>query len=173
VRSETASASREAIEAFINSTLLTGQSTKGIYGLLNNPSVTQGTPTFAEILNFPGNVMADNAEADGQKFAMTAEVWAKLAATAVATNAPKFVVDYESKTCIGYPYETSEDLPANSLWFGNWASVVVGVWGQGIDINLDTSTLSNEGGLRVVALQDVDVMVRLGQALAYNTAVTS
>jgi HK97 family phage major capsid protein len=104
---------------------------------------------------------------------MTAEVWAKLAATAVASNAPLFVVDYASKTCLGYPYLMTEDLPANSLWFGNWATVVVGVWGNGIDINVDTATLSSSGGVRLVGLQDVDVMVREGKALAYNTAVTS
>ena len=44
---------------------------------------------------------------------------------------------------------------------------------DGIDINVDVSTLSASGGVRVVGLQDVDVMVRLGQALAYNTAVTA
>lgn len=50
---------------------------------INNPSVTTGTPTYEEILNFPGSISADSAEADGQKFAMTAEVWAKLAATKI------------------------------------------------------------------------------------------
>ena len=49
----------------------------------------------------------------------------------------------------------------------------VGVWGNGIDINVDDKTLSSSGGIRIVGLQDVDVMVRIGQALAYNTAVTA
>lgn len=141
---------------------------------INNPSVTQGTPTYAEILNFPGSIMADNAEADGQKWIMTAEVWAKLAATMrTATYGDIPVLDPISKTCIGFPYLVTEDVPANSLWFGNWAVVMVGVWGNGIDINVDTASLSSSGGVRIVGLQDVDVMVRHGQALAYNTAVTS
>ena len=118
-------------------------------------------------------MIADNAEADGQKFAMTAEVWAKLAATDVSTSTGKFVLDPWTKTCIGYPFETSEDLPANSLWFGNWATVVVGVWGNGIDVAVSDSKLFASGGITVRALQDVDVMVRQGKALAYNTAVTS
>lgn len=140
---------------------------------INNPSVTAGTPTYAEILNFPGDVMADNAEANGQKFLMTAEVWAKLAATLVGADGARTVLDPYTQKCIGYDYLTCEDLPANSLWFGNWATVNVGVWGNGIDLNMDTATLSASGGLRVVGLQDVDVMVRQGKALAYNTAVTS
>jgi HK97 family phage major capsid protein len=141
---------------------------------INNPSVTQGTPTYAEILNFPGSIMADNAEADGQKWIMTAEVWAKLAATMrTATYGDIPVLDPISKTCIGFPYLVTEDVPANSLWFGNWATVNVGVWGNGIDINVDDKTLSSSGGIRIIGLQDVDVMVRQGYALAYNTAVTS
>lgn len=141
---------------------------------INNPSVTQGTPTYAEILNFPGSIMADNAEADGQVWIMTAEVWAKLAATMrTATYGDIPVLDIISKTCCGFPYLVTEDVPANSLWFGNWATVNVGVWGNGIDITVDTATLSSSGGVRLVGLQDVDVMVRQGAALAYNTAVTA
>jgi len=74
---------------------------------------------------------------------------------------------------LGYAYEQSEDLPANSLWFGDWSTVNVGVWGNGVDLNVDDKTLSSSGGLRLVALQDVDVMVRLGQKLAYSTIVTN
>lgn len=141
---------------------------------INNPSVTQGTPTYAELLGFPGSIMGDNAESDGQKWVMTAEVWQKLAGTFIDSNSnAERVLDYNSKTVLGYPYEVTEDVGANSLFFGAWNTVNVGIWGNGIDINADTATLSASGGLRLVALQDVDVMVRLGEALAYNTAVTA
>ena len=141
---------------------------------INNPNVTTGTPTYAELLGFPGAIMADNAEMDGQKWIMTAEVWQKLAATFTdGTAKAEHVLDWSSKTCLGFPYLVTEDVPANSAWFGAWSTVNVGVWGGGIDINVDTSTLSSSGGVRIVGLQDVDVMVRLGQALAYNAAVTS
>jgi HK97 family phage major capsid protein len=141
---------------------------------INNPSVTEGTPTYAELLGFISDIMTDNAEADGQKWAMTAEVWAKLAATFIdsSSNAER-VLDWKSKTCLGHGYEVSEDVGANSLFFGNFSTVNVGVWGNGVDVNADTATLSASGGLRLVGLQDVDVMVRLGQALAYNSAVTA
>ena len=141
---------------------------------INNPSVTQGTPTYAELLGFPGAIMADNAEMSGQQWIMTAEVWQKLAATFTdGTAKAEHVLDWASKTCLGFPYHVTEDVPANSLWFGAWNVVNVGVWGNGIDINVDDKTLSSSGGIRIVGLQDVDVMVRIGQALAYNTAVTA
>jgi HK97 family phage major capsid protein len=141
---------------------------------INNPVIASaGTPTYAELLAFPGSIMADNAESDGQKWVMTAEVWQKLAATFIdASSNAERVLDWKTKTVLGHPYEVTEDLAANSLFFGNWNSVNVGVWGNGIDINADTATLSSSGGLRLVGLQDVDVMVRLGAALAYNVAVT-
>jgi HK97 family phage major capsid protein len=141
---------------------------------INNPSVTQGTPTHAEILNFIADIMADNAAGGAMRWAMTAEVWAKLADTDVDSGSGLKVLDYKSKTMVGYPYvDPSNDLPANSLWFGNWASVVVPMWGNGIEVASDTAKLFASGGLTLRAMLDYDVIVRLGQALAYNTAVTS
>lgn len=141
---------------------------------INNPSVTQGTPTYAELLGFPGNIMSDNAEVDGQKWAFTGEVWQKLAATFTdGTAKAEHVLDWKSKTCLGFPYFVTEDVGDNSAFFGDFSTITVGVWGAGLDLNLDTATLSSSGGLRIVGLQDVDVMVRLGQALAYNATVTS
>ena len=140
---------------------------------INNPTVTQGTPTFAQLLDFPGSILADNASGNAMKWAMTAEVWAKLAATATNGAGSPLALDYASKTLIGFPYFVSEDVGANSLFFGDWSAVMVGIWGNGLDLNVDTSTLSAQGGIRLVGLQDVDVAVRNGQALSYNAAVTS
>jgi HK97 family phage major capsid protein len=140
---------------------------------INNPSVTTGTPTYAELLGFPGAIMADSAMADAMKWAMTAEVWAKLAATATNGAGSPLALNPDTGRLAGYGYEVTEDLPANSLWFGNWRSVVVGIWGNGVDVAMTDSKLFASGGVTLRALQDVDVMVRLGQALAYNTTVTS
>lgn len=139
----------------------------------NNPTVTQGTPTYAQLLDFPGSIMADSAQADSQKWLMTGEVWAKLAATATNGNGSPLALDPATGRLCGYGYEVTEDIPANSLYFGNWGSVVVGVWGNGVDVAVTDSKLFASGGITLRALQDVDVMVRLGQALAYNAAVTS
>lgn len=47
----------------------------------------------------------------------------------------------------------------SAIVFGNFADLMIGLWG-GLDINVDTSTGSAAGTVRVVALQDVDVGVR-------------
>ena len=141
---------------------------------IGNPSVTQGTPTYAELLAFPASIIKYDAQGAVMRWAMTGEVWAKLAATSTNGNGSPLALNPETRRLCGYEVvNPCDDLPANSLWFGDWSTVNVGVWGNGVDITLDTSTLSSSGGLRIVGLQDVDVMVRLGQKLAYNTAVTA
>jgi len=141
---------------------------------INNPSVTAGTPTYLELLGFPGSIMVDNASADGQKWAISGKVWQKLAGTFTdGTAKAERVLDFNSKTCLGFGYEVSESVGTNAAFFGDFSSTMVGIWGAGVDINLDTASLSKSGGLRVVALQDVDIMARIGQALAYSTAVTN
>lgn len=140
---------------------------------INNPSVTAGTPTYLEMLSFPGSILADAASADMQSWIGTAEVWEKLSGTKKDAGSGEFVLNADTQKMIGRDFHVTEDVGANSLFFGDWSTVVVGIWGNGIDINLDTATLSSSGGLRIVGLQDVDVMVRQGNALAYNAAVTS
>jgi HK97 family phage major capsid protein len=141
---------------------------------INNPSVTAGTPTYAEILGFPGDILADSATADNQKWAISGAVWKKLAATFTdGTAKAQVLLDWGSKTLIGFPYLVSQDVGTNAAFFGDWSTIMIGVWGNGIEINADTATLSLSGGVRLVGLQDVDVAVRHGAALAYNTAVTA
>ena len=140
---------------------------------INDITVTTGTPTYAQLLDFIGQIMADNAMADNQKWIGTGEVWAKLAATATNGAGSPLALDAATNKLIGRDYLTTEDVPVNSLWFGDWSTVAVGVWGNGLDITVDPNTLSASGGLRLVGLQDVDIMVRNGQALSYDLAVTS
>lgn len=139
---------------------------------INTPTVTQGTPTYLEMLGFPGAILADNADADGQKWIGTAEVWEKLAGTKKDAGSGEFVLNVDNNSMIGREFLPTENVGANSLFFGDWSKVILAIWGAGIDLNMDTASLSKSGGLRVVGLQDVDVMVRNGEALAYSAAVT-
>ena len=141
---------------------------------MNNPTVTGGTPTYAEMLGFPGDILADSAMTDNQKWAISGAVWRKLAATFTdGTAKAQVLLDWASKTLLGFPYLVSQDVGTNAAFFGDWSTVMIGVWGNGIEINADTSTLSLSGGVRLVGLQDVDVAVRHGAALAYNTSVSA
>ena len=71
---------------------------------------------------------------------------------------------------LGYDAYVTNAVPSNlvkgasgavcsAMIFGNWADLVIGMWG-GLDLMLDPYSLSLSGGKRVIALQDVDIAVR-------------
>jgi len=65
----------------------------------------------------------------------------------------------------GYGMSVTNQMTANTVVFGNWADLIIGMWG-GLDINVDTSTGSSSGTVRVVCMQDVDIAVRHAQSFA-------
>ena len=60
---------------------------------------------------------------------------------------------------------------SKKLYFGDWSQIMLAFW-SGIDLTVDTSSLSKSGGVRVVALQDCDVIVRHREAFAIGTALS-
>jgi len=162
----------------INSAIINGSGAAGQpSGLLlasgiNNPSISSaGSATYAEILGFLADIETDNAAIGDMAWYMTPEVYANLAARPRGTG-DGFILDASNKTCIGIGAEMSNQLPANTAILGVWNQIVLGMWG-GLDITVDPYSNSTSGTLRVVALQDVDVMIRHAQAFAYNSAVTA
>ena len=142
-------------------------------GANNTTVASAGTPTYAEILNFIGDIATDNADIGVMKWVMTPEVWVKLASTMrVATYGDTAILNPDSTRLLGYEYLMSNNVTANSLWFGVWSQAVLAMWGA-LDVTVDPYSNSTSGTLRIVGLQDVDVMVRHGQAFSYNTAVTA
>ena len=59
----------------------------------------------------------------------------------------------------------SSGATASAILFGNFADLVIGMWG-GLDLMVDPYTGSTAGTVRVVALQDVDVAVRNVESFA-------
>jgi HK97 family phage major capsid protein/HK97 family phage prohead protease len=53
----------------------------------------------------------------------------------------------------------------SAIFFGNWADLVIGMWGT-LDLLVDPYTGSSSGTVRVVGLQDVDVMIRRAQSFS-------
>lgn len=71
----------------------------------------------------------------------------------------------------GYDFLESNLCGSKKLYFGDWSQMILAFW-SGIDLTVDTSALSLSGGVRVVALQDCDVMVRHPKAFAIGTALS-
>lgn len=164
---------------------------KGLSGAtgLNTPTIaTANAITRAEALSFVENIMTDNAEFDGQAWIMRPTGWANLAnrlevrgvdnaglttGTIVGGGpVPGYLLDVATKTMLGFPYHVTTNVPNHSLWFGAWSQLVIGLW-SGADIVVDPYSSSTTGAVRIVALQDADIMVRNGQAFSYAAALTA
>lgn len=71
----------------------------------------------------------------------------------------------------GYDFIMSNLCHNKKLYFGDFSQMILAFW-SGIDLTVDTSSLAKSGGVRVVALQDCDVLVRHPQAFSIGTALS-
>jgi len=124
---------------------------------------SSGAPTFGEIVDVETQVSQDNALMGSLAYMTTAAMAGGLKQKAKDAGSGQFVLaDGQAN---GYNVAVTNQCAANTVIFGNWADLIIGMWG-GLDINVDTSTGSASGTVRVVALQDVDIAVRHAQSFA-------
>ena len=109
----------------------------------------------------------------------------KLKKTKVNGGSGRFVWDRLSPSAPlnGYRTVVSNQVPGNltkgtaadliAILFGNWADLVMGLWG-GLDILVDPYTGASSGKIRTVAFQSVDFAVRHAESFAaMQDAVTA
>jgi HK97 family phage major capsid protein/HK97 family phage prohead protease len=141
-------------------------------GILNQTGVNQVTnfaaanPTFAEVVTLETAVAEDNALMGNLAYILPASMYGALKTTEKATNTAQFVVE-PGGTMNGYNAIVSNQATAGNLYFGNFADLLIGMFG-GLDIVVDPYTASSSGTVRVVALQSVDVAVRHAVSFAFG-----
>lgn len=87
----------------------------------------------------------------------------------IGTTYPVYLVG-DDNTLNGYPVETTTQMPAATLIYGDFSTVILGEWGiLEIEANRHGSGF-RAGNIEVRGLQSVDVAVRYPQALKKNTA---
>jgi HK97 family phage major capsid protein len=153
-------------------------------GLLNMSgigSVAGGTnglaPTYANMVDLESAVANANADSGNLAFLTNTKVRGTLRKTqefpTSANGRPVWTSQPGSRgvgDVLGYTAYTTNAVPSNltkgtstgvcsAIMFGNWADLVIGMWG-GLDLLLDPYTGSSAGTRRLVALQDCDVNAR-------------
>jgi len=154
---------------------------------VNNPTVTVDAPTRAQMITFLTQIMSDNADMNGQAWIMRANGMGLLAnrpnGSVVIENIAEtenvgggplagFLLDLATKTMLGYPVHVTQNVADTHIFFGAWNQLILALW-SGVDLTIDPYSNSTTGAVRIVALQDCDVMCRHGQAFAYNDTLTS
>ena len=125
---------------------------------INTQAFAATDPTFAELVAMETAVAEDNALVGNLAYIMRATQYGALKTTEKATNTAQFVVE-PGGTVNGYRTIVSNQVVAGDVYFGNYADLLIGMYG-GLDLLVDPYTASSTGTVRVVALQSVDVAVR-------------
>ena len=156
----------------IDNGALQGDGTSGApTGVANTSGINAPTafaaanPTFAEVVAMETAVAEDNALMGNLAYILPASMMGALKTTAKDAGSGQFVA--EGGQINGYNAIVSNQVTAGDLYFGNFADLLIGMYG-GLDITVDPYTASTSGTVRIVALQTVDVAVRHAVSFAYN-----
>ena len=146
-------------------------------------SMTAGAPTHANMVEFWSKIYSANANGERMSFIGSPAVKALLRSTRdvtvikneagtdnVAAVGTDYLCDADSRV-EGYEFHMSNLCNSKKLYFGDWREIMLAFW-SGIDLTVDTASLSLSGGVRVVALQDCDVVIRHRESFAIGTALS-
>jgi len=134
-------------------------------------------PSWENIVQLETEVAVDNADIGSLGYLANAKVRGKLKTTKVDDGSGMFVWDRMSPNTPlnGYRAAISNQVPGNltkgtgedlsAILFGNWADLVMGLWG-GLDLLVDPFTGASSGKVRVVAFQSVDFALRHAESFA-------
>lgn len=137
-------------------------------------SVIGGTngaaPTWANIVQLESDVAVANADVGTLAYLTNAKVRGKLKTTSKVSGQNGFVWESGDTPLNGYRAGVTNAVPSNltkgtssgvasAIIFGNWADLVIGMWGN-LDLTVDPYSGSTAGTVRIVALQDVDIALR-------------
>ena len=144
------------------------------------------TPTFDKIVDLIAATKIANSYKPSMKFVGDAGVWAKLAKTRdyeVLTDGAESgaknvgaiggcvrLLDTATNKVIGRDFVEANLMPGKKLLFGDFTQLSVCLW-SGTDIIVDPYANDTNGGLRLVALQDSDILIKRPESFGLATGV--
>lgn len=148
---------------------------KNVTGINAVDFATAGKPSFAELVDMETQIALDNADVDNMSYAFNAAIRGhakttlKFPAAAIAQGG---TIWEPGNTVNGYAVDVSNQIATGDVFFGNWLDLVVAMWG-GLELTVDPYSLSTSGGLRLIALQDIDINLRRVESFCYGSDTVS
>ena len=156
----------------------------GLVGQITQAAAWSNTPTFDKIVNLIALARKANSYNPSFRFIGDADVWSKLATTrdfelvknvagsenVGAIGAATRLLDVNTDKVLGREFVESHLAPAKTLLFGDFSQLVFCLW-SGTDLVVDPYSNCTKGAIRVVALQDADILVRRPESFAKATGV--
>jgi HK97 family phage major capsid protein len=183
VRGELASQIAVELDRAILNGAGTGSEPLGILAATTVGTTTAGAngaaPTWQHMVDLETLVANNNADRGAMGYFVNSKVRGKLKTVVKSTSAVAgFIWDNTDMPVNGYRTFVTNNVPStltkgtstaicSAAIFGAWQDVVLGQWGGGVDLQVDPYTGSSAGTLRIVALTDVDVLIRRPGSFAY------
>ena len=139
---------------------------KNISGV-NAVSFAAVNPTFAELVKMESEIASDNADVNSMSYVINAAMRGNFKTTAKFGSGTESTIWEPGNTVNGYRTEVTNQIEAGDVFFGNFADLIIAMWG-GLDLTIDPYSLSSKGGLRIVGFQDVDFVLRNTESICYG-----
>jgi len=133
-----------------------------ISGLNTVTIATPGQPTWAEIVSMETMIEEDNALLGSPAYLVAPGVKGHCKTKSKDTGSGQFI--WQDDQINGYPAFSSSLLPANTIIFGNFEDLFIGLWGT-LDLMADSAALAASGGVVLRVFQDFDCAV--GNAVSF------
>lgn len=100
-------------------------------------------------------------------YVMSPAARAALKGIAKAGTFPVFLC--EDNMVNGYKVNVSGCVSNDNIYFGDWSKLLLGIWGQGLEIMVNPYTYAKEGDVEIVASICVDAAVTQGSAFVVGS----
>ena len=120
-------------------------------------------PTFVELVDMETKIALENADVASMAYLANAAFRGYAKSTKKFADASMDTIWGAGDMVNGYKALTSNQVANGDVWVGNWADLVVGLFG-GLEVTVDPYSGSDRGRLKIVAMQDCDFAVRRPQS---------
>ncbi|MDR5013486.1 phage major capsid protein [Aeromonas veronii] len=125
-------------------------------------------PTYEELVAMESEIAADNADIGQMGYIGNARFRGNCKSKAKFGTGTEATIWEPGNTVNGYQCEISNQIAQGDVFFGNFADMLIGMWG-GLDLTVDPYSLSKSGGLRIVVFQDVDFVLRRVESFCWGS----
>ena len=125
--------------------------------------------SWGKIVDLESQIAAQNADIGTLGYLCNTNMRGLLKQQEKANNTAQFLWENSGEHGFGmlngYRVGTTNQMPANSILFGNFVDLIIGQWGV-MDVLVDPYTLGTSGGIRIRVMQDVDMAIRHPESFA-------
>ena len=122
-------------------------------GILNTTGVGSitfsGAATWANVCDFEGQVGEASADVGSLGWASSPATREKWRQTLRGSSTGEFLWKDEN-TVAGYPAAATKNISTNQVVFGNFADLIVGIWGQACEIIVNPYSFASTGTVQMI-----------------------